>query len=213
MSAAYLSQRRLSPETKELLFILSLTVLRSQPAHIASHIRVALKLGVTAEEILEAMEIALPEAGVVAFQHGFDVWRDVVGAAGLEPTAPPSDMTRPKVEVWSDLHCPWALVAVHRLRAARDELGLPELVINPRAWPLEWVNGTGTPHDIVTTETAVLAQHEPALFNRYENDSWPSTFLPGLRARGRRTPGRRRPDWPRTSTTRCGSRSSGSRST
>jgi 4-carboxymuconolactone decarboxylase len=86
VSAAYLSQRLLSAQTKELLFILSLTVLRSQPAHIASHIRVALNLGVTPEEILEALEIALPEAGVVAFQHGFDVWRDVVGAAGLEPS-------------------------------------------------------------------------------------------------------------------------------
>ena len=86
VSAAYLTQRLLSPQTKELLFILSLTVLRSQPAHIASHIRVALKLGVTAEEILEALEIALPEAGVVAFQHGFDVWRDVVGASALEPS-------------------------------------------------------------------------------------------------------------------------------
>ena len=40
----------------------------------------------SAEEILEALEIALPEAGVVAFQHGFDVWRDVVGAEGLEPS-------------------------------------------------------------------------------------------------------------------------------
>jgi 4-carboxymuconolactone decarboxylase len=86
VGAAYLSQRRLSPQTKELLFVLSLTVLRSQPAHIASHIRVALRLGVTPEEILEALEIALPEAGVVAFQHGFDVWRDVVGATGLEPS-------------------------------------------------------------------------------------------------------------------------------
>jgi 4-carboxymuconolactone decarboxylase len=86
VTAAYLAPRRLSAQTKELLFILSLTVLRSQPSHIASHIRVALRLGVTPEEILEALEIALPEAGVVAFQHGFDVWRDEVGAAGLEPT-------------------------------------------------------------------------------------------------------------------------------
>jgi 4-carboxymuconolactone decarboxylase len=86
VSAAYLSERSLSRGTKELLFILSLTVMRSDPAHIASHIRVALKEGVTPQEILEALEIALPEAGVVAFQHGFDVWRDVVGAEGLEPT-------------------------------------------------------------------------------------------------------------------------------
>jgi 4-carboxymuconolactone decarboxylase len=87
VSAAYLEQRRLSRATKELLFVLSLTVLRADAAHIASHIRVALGLGVTPEEILEALEIALPEAGVVAFQHGFDVWRDVVGADGLEPSS------------------------------------------------------------------------------------------------------------------------------
>lgn len=86
VSAAYLEQRRLSRATKELLFILSLTVLRADAAHIASHIRVALGIGVTPEEILEALEIALPEAGVVAFQHGFDVWRDVVRAEGLEPS-------------------------------------------------------------------------------------------------------------------------------
>jgi 4-carboxymuconolactone decarboxylase len=88
VSAAYLSERTLSRATKELLFILSLTVMRSDPAHIASHIRVALKVGVTPEEILEALEIALPEAGVVAFQHGFDVWREVVGAQSLEPSTP-----------------------------------------------------------------------------------------------------------------------------
>jgi 4-carboxymuconolactone decarboxylase len=91
VSAAYLTQRRLARATKELLFILSLTVMRAEPAHIAGHIRVALREGVTPEEILEALEIALPEAGVVAFQHGFTVWRDVVGAQGLEPTDPRPD--------------------------------------------------------------------------------------------------------------------------
>jgi 4-carboxymuconolactone decarboxylase len=34
----------------------------------------------------EAIEIALPEAGIVAFQHGFDVWKTVTAASGLEPT-------------------------------------------------------------------------------------------------------------------------------
>jgi 4-carboxymuconolactone decarboxylase len=86
VSAAYLSQRTLSRATKELLFVLSLTVLRADPAQIASHIRVALAEGASAQEILEALEIALPEAGVVAFQHGFDVWRQVVGAQVLEPS-------------------------------------------------------------------------------------------------------------------------------
>jgi 4-carboxymuconolactone decarboxylase len=85
VSAAYLRQRTLDRRTKELLFILSLTVLRASDAHIASHINVALELGVSATEILEAIEIALPEAGIVAFQHGFDVSKKVIGARGLEP--------------------------------------------------------------------------------------------------------------------------------
>ncbi|MET7994565.1 carboxymuconolactone decarboxylase family protein [Amycolatopsis sp. NPDC005232] len=86
ISAAYTDGRRLSQVTKELIFITTLTVMRASPGHIASHIRVALDLGVSPEEILEAIEITLPEAGVVTFQHGFSVWADVVGAEGVEPT-------------------------------------------------------------------------------------------------------------------------------
>lgn len=85
VQAAYLSPRTLDRRTKELIFIVSLTVLRAEAEHIASHIRVALNFGVSPREVLEAIEIVLPEAGVVAFQHGFDVWRDVVGATGVEP--------------------------------------------------------------------------------------------------------------------------------
>jgi predicted DsbA family dithiol-disulfide isomerase len=39
-----------------------------------------------------------------------------------------------RVEVWSDIRCPWALVALHRLRQARARLGA-EVVFVPRAWP------------------------------------------------------------------------------
>jgi predicted DsbA family dithiol-disulfide isomerase len=85
------------------------------------------------------------------------------------------------LDVWSDLHCPWALVCVHRLRLARADQGLDDdVVINPRAWPLEWVNQRGTPRDIVPAETLVLAAEEPTLFSAYENASWPSTFLPAF---------------------------------
>src|SRR6266540_6527130 len=90
-----------------------------------------------------------------------------------------SGKATPRVEIWSDLHCPWALVAIHRLRAARRTHGLDVRFV-PRAWPLEWVNGRGTPRDIVTTETAALASHEPELFNAYRDQSWPSTFLPAF---------------------------------
>jgi 4-carboxymuconolactone decarboxylase len=86
VESVYLSERRLDRRTKELLFILSLTVLRAGKEHIQSHIRVALELGVTPTEILEAIEIALPEAGVVVFQEGLEAWCEAVGAVPLEPS-------------------------------------------------------------------------------------------------------------------------------
>ena len=86
VDAAYLKQRRLDRKTKELIFIVSLMVMRASKGHIQSHIRVALDLGVSKEEILEAIEITLPEAGVVIFQEGFEAWREVTDAEGIEPT-------------------------------------------------------------------------------------------------------------------------------
>jgi 4-carboxymuconolactone decarboxylase len=86
VDAAYLKPRLLDRKTKELIFIVSLTVMRASKGHIQSHIRVALDLGCTPEEILEAIEISFPEAGAVAFQTGFDAWREVVGATGIEPS-------------------------------------------------------------------------------------------------------------------------------
>src|ERR671914_3106522 len=86
IEAAYLKERRLDRKTKELIFIVSLTVMRASKRHIQSHIRVALDLGLSKEEILEAIEIALPEAGILPFQAGFEAWREVVDADGIEPT-------------------------------------------------------------------------------------------------------------------------------
>ncbi len=94
VNAAYLDQRLLDRKTKELIFIVSLTVMRASKGQIQSHIQVALDLGVSAEEILEAIENALPEAGIVAFQEGFAAWQELVGADGIEPTVPTFDATR-----------------------------------------------------------------------------------------------------------------------
>lgn len=83
----YLRPRHLNRMTKELLFVLSLVVMRASPQHIESHIRAAAQHGATQQEILEAIEIALPEAGVVAFQHGLEVWASVFEVEGLTPSA------------------------------------------------------------------------------------------------------------------------------
>jgi 4-carboxymuconolactone decarboxylase len=87
VNAAYLDQRTLDRRTKELIFIVSLTVMRAQKDHIISHIKAALKAGCTSQEILEAIEISYPEAGAVAFQWGMDAWREVVQPDGIEPSA------------------------------------------------------------------------------------------------------------------------------
>lgn len=92
VSAAYLKQRTLDRKTKELIFVVSLTVMRGEKDHIASHIRMALESGASPREVLEAIEIALPEAGVVAFQHGFRVWCEVTGAEGIEPSVDPTQV-------------------------------------------------------------------------------------------------------------------------
>ena len=83
------------------------------------------------------------------------------------------------VTIWSDIHCPWATVAVHRLRRARDEHDI-DVVFDQRPWPLEWVNEQGTPRHIVEPETIVLAAHEPEIFSRYRGETWPPTFLPAF---------------------------------
>lgn len=83
------------------------------------------------------------------------------------------------VTVWSDIHCPWAGVAIHRLRVARKEAQL-DVVFDQRPWPLEIVNERGTPRNVVTAEVAVLSNHAPDLFSSYRNDSWPSSFLPAF---------------------------------
>ena len=89
-------------------------------------------------------------------------------------------MTTP-IPIYSELHCPWAFVTVHRLRKARDRLGL-DVVFDQRPWPLELVNGIGTPKENMLPETAVLAQHEETLFSKYRGEMWPSSFLPAFEA-------------------------------
>jgi 4-carboxymuconolactone decarboxylase len=65
--------------------------MRANKGQIRNHIRVALELGISSEEILEAIEITLPQAGVVAFQEGLGAWTEAVSAEGLEPTVNPPE--------------------------------------------------------------------------------------------------------------------------
>ena len=64
--------------------------------------------------------------------------------------------------VYSDIGCPWAHVAVHRLHEARTRLGLDDRVrFDHRAFPLELVNGRPTPKLTLDSEIPVTGGLEP----------------------------------------------------
>jgi predicted DsbA family dithiol-disulfide isomerase len=90
------------------------------------------------------------------------------------------------IEVWSDIACPWASLALHRLRTARDRLGLNEVVaLDLRAFPLELINRRPTPKRALDAEVGEIARHEPALgwqaWSRPDWD-WPGSVLIALEA-------------------------------
>lgn len=84
------------------------------------------------------------------------------------------------VTIYADQLCPWAFVALHRLRNARDRHSI-DVTFDMRAWPLEWVNEAGVPGAVfIQAETSLLAEHEPELFSAYTGRSFPSTELPAF---------------------------------
>jgi predicted DsbA family dithiol-disulfide isomerase len=90
------------------------------------------------------------------------------------------------IEVWSDIACPWASLAVHRLFRTRARLGLDDEVrLNHRAFPLELHNGRPTPRRILDAEVPVLGSHEPELgWTGWSGapENWPGTVLIALEA-------------------------------
>ncbi|HVA61670.1 MAG TPA: dithiol-disulfide isomerase [Mycobacteriales bacterium] len=91
-----------------------------------------------------------------------------------------------RIVIYSDIGCPWASLAVHRLRARRRALGLEGAVLlDHRAWPLELVNGRCTPKPTIDAEVAVIGSHEPALGWRpwrRPTHTYPATTLLALEA-------------------------------
>src|SRR5688572_18950011 len=90
------------------------------------------------------------------------------------------------VVVWSDIGCPWATLAVHRLLTTRARLGLDGRVrLDHRAFPLELFNERPTPRKVLAAEVPVVGACAPdlgwQLWQAPENE-WPVTTLPALEA-------------------------------
>jgi predicted DsbA family dithiol-disulfide isomerase len=90
------------------------------------------------------------------------------------------------IVLWSDIACPWATVAAHRLRSERSRLGLDDrVVLDHRAFPLELVNGRCTPRRILGAEVPVAGALTPDFgwqVWRAPESEWPVTTLPALEA-------------------------------
>lgn len=88
IEAGYTKQRTLDAKTKEIAYTVILTALKASVDHIKVHIKLALDYGATKQEILEALEICVPAAGVPAFMIGFEAWKQVVSPDRVEPSQP-----------------------------------------------------------------------------------------------------------------------------
>ncbi|HEX2040214.1 MAG TPA: DsbA family protein [Acidimicrobiales bacterium] len=91
------------------------------------------------------------------------------------------DVAPGTVVVWSDLTCPWATLAVHRLHGARARLGSAERVrLDHRAFPLELFNEQPTPRRVLAAEVPVVGARAPELgwqVWRAPESEWPVTVL------------------------------------
>lgn len=90
------------------------------------------------------------------------------------------------IVIWSDIACPWATLAVHRLRTTRARLGLDRrVVLDHRAFPLELMNGRCTPRKVLAAEVPVVGRLAPEfgwqVWQAPESE-WPVTTLPALEA-------------------------------
>lgn len=89
------------------------------------------------------------------------------------------------LEMWSDLHCPYAYLAAFRLRRAMREPGAPEVVVRHRALAIEHLDEKVTPKPILDAESPIIFLQEPEI--RYRpwrglDSAWPVTMWPAFEA-------------------------------
>ena len=69
------------------------------------------------------------------------------------------------ITIWSDIHCPWAYVAILRLHRMRSHLGADHLIFDLRSYPRELADGDGIDAESAKREVVALAQLEPTAFS------------------------------------------------
>lgn len=89
------------------------------------------------------------------------------------------------LEMWSDLHCPYAYLAAFRLRRAMAEPGAPEVEVRHRCLAIEQSDEKVTPKPVLDAESPLIFLEEPALEHRpwrAPEHAWPVTMWPAFEA-------------------------------
>lgn len=90
------------------------------------------------------------------------------------------------ITVFSDIWCSFAHIAIHRLHATRERLGLVgQVSFDLRAFPLELLNDAPSPRSGTDSEVGRMGQQEPdAGWQLWQAKEYlyPSTTLPALEA-------------------------------
>ena len=79
IEATYTGQRLLDRKTKELLQIVVEAALKADVEQIQAHVKVALEVGATHREILEALQAVIAPMGALAFRRGLQAWAAETG--------------------------------------------------------------------------------------------------------------------------------------
>lgn len=87
ISFTYLNERRLSKRDKELVYIAMLTALGADAAQLRVHMATAKDAGASLQEVLEVLEMCLPECGIPKFIRGIEAWRDLFEETPSESAA------------------------------------------------------------------------------------------------------------------------------
>jgi 4-carboxymuconolactone decarboxylase len=81
LGAAFLAERSLTRREKELIYVGTLTALSTPRSHLVAHMRAAVANGASEQEVLEAIELILPPAGVPRFIEAMAAYEEAFVAA------------------------------------------------------------------------------------------------------------------------------------
>ena len=84
VEATYPEQRLLDRKTKELLQIVVGAALKADIEHIQVHVRLALNVGASAQEILQALQSVFAPMGALCFRRGLLAWASETGLEAVD---------------------------------------------------------------------------------------------------------------------------------